>query len=66
MEFSLFEPFMPMPGVTFLSCVHEGLPDTEPAAHLEIGWVSILSGLKTLLETGEALSAPPQRDVAQI
>lgn len=65
-EFSLFEPFMPMPGVTFLSCVHEGLPDTEAAAHLEIGWVSILSGLKTLLETGEVLSAPPQPDVAEV
>jgi uncharacterized protein YndB with AHSA1/START domain len=50
--FSLVDPFMPMPGVTFLSCVHEGLPDTDAAAHLEIGWVSILSGLKTLLETG--------------
>ena len=49
--FSLIEPFMPMPGVTFLSMRHEGLPETEVAAHLEIGWVSILSGLKTLLET---------------
>ncbi len=50
--FTIFEPFMPMPGVTFLSCVHEGLPDTDAAAHLETGWVAILSGLKTLLETG--------------
>lgn len=57
--FTLFEPFMPMPGVTFLSCVHEGLPDTETAAHLEIGWVSILSGLKTMLETGAPLAAAP-------
>lgn len=55
--FSVFEPFMPMPGVTFLACVHEGLPATETARHLEIGWVSILSGLKTLLETGSPLSA---------
>ncbi len=57
--FEVFEPFMPMPGVTFLSCVHTGLPDTEAAAQLEIGWVSILSGLKTLLETGQPLATPP-------
>ena len=57
--FSVFEPFMPMPGVTFLSCVHEDLPETETAAHLEIGWVSILSGLKTLLETGAPLAGSP-------
>jgi uncharacterized protein YndB with AHSA1/START domain len=57
--FSIVEPFMPMPGVTFLSCVHEDLPATEAAAHLEIGWVAILSGLKTLLETGQPLSAHP-------
>jgi uncharacterized protein YndB with AHSA1/START domain len=57
--FEVFEPFMPMPGVTFLSCVHTGLPANEAAAHLEIGWVSILSGLKTLLETGQPMSAPP-------
>ncbi len=56
--FTIFEPFMPMPGVTFLSCVHEGLPDTDAAAHLEIGWVTILSGLKTLLETGEPIFSP--------
>jgi uncharacterized protein YndB with AHSA1/START domain len=50
--FRIFEPFMPMPGVTFLSCEHEGLADTKAVKHLEIGWVAILSGLKTLLETG--------------
>lgn len=50
---------MPMPGVTFLSLRHEGLPDTEDAAHLEVGWVTIRSGLKTLLETGVPLAAPP-------
>jgi uncharacterized protein YndB with AHSA1/START domain len=54
-SFEIFEPFMPMPGVTFLSCRHEGLDASETAAHLEIGWVSILSGLKTLLETGKPL-----------
>lgn len=57
--FSVFEPFMPMPGVTFLSLVHEDLPATETAAHLEIGWVSILSGLKTLLETQTPMVAAP-------
>ena len=53
--FEIFEPFMPMPGVTFLSCRHEGLDASDTAAHLEIGWVSILSGMKTLLETGQPL-----------
>ncbi|MCX6520284.1 MAG: SRPBCC domain-containing protein [Actinobacteria bacterium] len=48
----LIEPFMPMPGVTFLSCTHRGLPVGPVRGHLELGWVSILSGLKTLLETG--------------
>ncbi len=57
--FSIVEPFMPMPGVTFLSLVHEGLPATEAAAHLEIGWVAILSGLKTLLETERPLVDAP-------
>jgi len=50
--FEIIDPFMPMPGVTFLSCTHRGLPDGETKAHLELGWVAILSGLKTLLETG--------------
>jgi len=58
--FRIVEPFMPMPGVTFLSCVHEGVADPEAAAHLEIGWVSILSGLKTLLETGAPMVGRPQ------
>jgi uncharacterized protein YndB with AHSA1/START domain len=53
--FEVVEPFMPMPGVTFLSCTHSGLPDNEIAGHLHMGWVSILSGLKTVLETGAPL-----------
>jgi uncharacterized protein YndB with AHSA1/START domain len=57
--FELIDPFMPMPGVTFLSCTHRGLPDAEVAAHLELGWVTILSGLKTLLETGTPLVGAP-------
>ncbi len=56
--FSIFEPFMPMPGVTFVSLVHDGLPDSPTAAHLEIGWVTILSGLKTLLETNAPIFVP--------
>lgn len=56
--FTIFESCMPMPGVTFLSVVHDGLPDTPVAAHLEIGWVTILSGLKKLLETGASIFAP--------
>jgi hypothetical protein len=47
-----------MPGVTFLALVHDGLPDTPAADHLEIGWVTILSGLKTLLETGAPIFVP--------
>jgi uncharacterized protein YndB with AHSA1/START domain len=58
-RFAVFDPFMPMPGVTFLSCEHSDLPDSETAAHLEVGWVAILSGLKTVLETGAPLSGPP-------
>jgi uncharacterized protein YndB with AHSA1/START domain len=50
--FTLGETAMPMPGVTLLTCVHEGLPDGPVTTHLELGWVSILSGLKTLVETG--------------
>ncbi len=50
--FEIVDPFMPMPGVTFLSCTHRGLPGGPVRDHLALGWVSILSGLKTLLETG--------------
>ncbi|WP_169741835.1 SRPBCC domain-containing protein [Nocardioides aequoreus] len=57
--FSIVEPPMPMPGVIFLSCVHEGLPEGETARQLELGWVAILSGLKTLLETGAPMIGPP-------
>ena len=59
MTFTLFEPLMPMPSVTFLSVAHEGLPASEAAAHLAIGWVGILSGLTTVLETGAPLAGPP-------
>jgi len=58
-RFTVVDPFMPMPGVTSLSCEHPGLPDTQTTAHLETGWVAILSGLKTLLETGGPLTGPP-------
>ena len=51
---------MPMPGVTVLSLVHEGLPETEAAAGLESGWVAILSGLKTLLETDRPMVDAPR------
>jgi uncharacterized protein YndB with AHSA1/START domain len=53
--FEIIDPFMPMPGVSFLSCTHRGLPDGEVTAHLELGWVTILSGLKTVLETGSPM-----------
>jgi len=57
--FELIDPFMPMPGVTFLSCTHRGLPDSEVTMHLELGWVTIFSGLKTLLETGAPMVGAP-------
>lgn len=57
--FELVEPFMPMPGVTFLRCTHRGLPSGDAADHLEIGWVAILSGLKTVLETGAPMVGAP-------
>jgi uncharacterized protein YndB with AHSA1/START domain len=50
--FAMGDTVMPMPGVTLLTCLHEGLPDLPVSAHLELGWVTILSGLKTLVETG--------------
>jgi len=53
--FTLAAPAMPMPGVTVLTCRHDALPDSPVAAGLESGWVTILSGLKTLLETGAPL-----------
>lgn len=53
--FTLGAPAMPLPGITVLSCVHEGLDDSPAAAGLESGWVTILSGLKTLLETGRPM-----------
>ena len=58
--FALGEPAMPRPGVTVLSLLHEGLPGTEAAAGLESGWVAILSGLKTLLETDRPMVDAPR------
>jgi uncharacterized protein YndB with AHSA1/START domain len=57
--FTLGSTVMPMPGVTVLTCVHTGLPDAPAAAGLETGWVAILSGLKTLLETGAPMVGAP-------
>ena len=51
----LSDTVMPAPGVTLLTCIHEDLPDTPVADHLELGWVTILSGLKTHVETGSPL-----------
>ena len=44
-------------GVTKLTVVHDQLPDSANA-ELYGGWPMILSGLKTLLETGELLTTP--------
>lgn len=55
--FTLSDLAMPVPGVTVLTCEHV-LADGPLAAGLESGWVAILSGLKTVLETGRPLLAP--------
>ena len=46
------------PGVQKLTVVHETEPGTSTQiADVAAGWPFILAGLKTLLETGEPLSA---------
>jgi uncharacterized protein YndB with AHSA1/START domain len=49
----------PQPGgVTRLTVVHDELDESpKTAEHVSGGWMFILSGLKTLLETGEVLAA---------
>lgn len=54
---ALEAPSMPLPGVTLLTLTHHGLPDSPTARNLGHGWVMILSGLKTLVETGSPLAA---------
>lgn len=53
--YAIVDPPMPFPGVTFLTLVHEGLPEGPLAQDIELGWVTILSALKTLLETDEPM-----------
>jgi uncharacterized protein YndB with AHSA1/START domain len=44
-------------GVSLLTVVHDQLDDSpKTAASVSGGWMRVLSGLKTLLETGEPLS----------
>jgi uncharacterized protein YndB with AHSA1/START domain len=44
-------------GVSLLTVVHDRLEDSpKTAAGVSGGWMRVLSGLKTLLETGEPLS----------
>lgn len=57
--YELGETAMAIPGLTALTLTHEGLPDTGAARNVEKGWVLILSGLKTLVETGRPLIGPP-------
>lgn len=57
--YELGETAMAIPGLTALTLTHEGLPDNDSARNVEKGWVLILSGLKTLLETGEPLLPAP-------
>ncbi len=47
----------PVGGSCRLTVIHDQLPDS-PNAELYGGWPMILSGLKTLLETGELLDTP--------
>jgi uncharacterized protein YndB with AHSA1/START domain len=57
--YELGDAAMSIPGITALTLTHEGLPDTDSAHNVERGWVLILSGLKTLLETGSPLVPAP-------
>ena len=57
--YELGDTAMAIPGVTALTLTHEGLSDTDAARNVEKGWVLILSGLKTLLETGHPLVPAP-------
>jgi uncharacterized protein YndB with AHSA1/START domain len=57
--YELGDTAMAVPGLTALTLTHEGLPDTAASSNVEKGWVLILSGLKTLLETGEPLVPVP-------
>jgi uncharacterized protein YndB with AHSA1/START domain len=47
-------------GVTKLTVVHDEL-ERSPITAREVsgGWMFVLSGMKTLLETGETMSPPP-------
>jgi hypothetical protein len=48
------------PGVSKLTVIHEGLDPASATSHqVEGGMPFILSGLKTLLETGEPLTPEP-------
>ena len=58
-RYDLAAPLMPTPGVTVLTMTHAGMPEGDTAAGVASGWVLILSGLKTLLETGAPLVTPP-------
>jgi uncharacterized protein YndB with AHSA1/START domain len=53
--YELGDTAMAIPGLTALTLTHDGLPDNDAAHNVENGWVLILSGLKTLLETGQPL-----------
>lgn len=49
--YTIVDPPMQFPGITYLTLVHGGLPEGPLAHNIEMGWVTILSALKTLLET---------------
>lgn len=51
-----------MPGVSKVTVVHEGLvAGSSTLEQVSGGWPYILSGLKSVLETGEGLGAPEER-----
>lgn len=55
----LSDTAMAVPGLTHLTLIHEDLPDNPISADVERGWVLILSGMKTLLETSAPLLPAP-------
>jgi uncharacterized protein YndB with AHSA1/START domain len=57
--YRLDPPAMPAPDVTVLTMTHTGLPAAPVTEVLRAGWVMILSGLKTVVETGGPLVPAP-------
>jgi uncharacterized protein YndB with AHSA1/START domain len=49
----------PGAGIVRLTVTHENLADGQALREISQGWPAVLANLKSLLETGEVLPAPP-------